>query len=258
MDRAVFERLDALEGEHWWFAARRTILGGVLERLSRRTGVANPRILEAGCGTGGNLAMLNALGTVEAFEHDEAALAVARGKAPDLRLQQGTLPHALPARSRPYDFIVAFDVIEHVERDRESLAALRTRLKPGGALVMTVPAWPMLWSRHDETHHHFRRYTPAHLRAELEAAGYAVEHLGCYNALLFPAVVAMRALKRWTGREDADDAMPSPLVNRILRHVFAFERHWVGRIPMPFGVSLIAVARPAGAQAPVAEALATA
>ena len=258
MDRAVFERLDALEGEHWWFAARRDILGHVLERLSRRAGLETPRILEAGCGTGGNLAMLSGLGTVEAFEHDEAALAVARGKAPDLRLEQGTLPHALPAVQARHDFVVAFDVIEHVERDRDSLAALRTRLKPGGALVMTVPAWPSLWSRHDETHHHFRRYTPAHLRAELEAAGYAVEHLGCYNTLLFPAVVAMRALKRWTGREDADDAMPSPFLNRLLRRVFAFERHWIGRITMPFGVSLIAVARPAGAAAPVTDVLAPA
>lgn len=191
--------------------------------------------------------MLGTIGEVHAFEHDETALAVARGKAgalPADRLQQGTLPHALPEAAEPFDLVVAFDVIEHVEKDRESLVALRRCLRPEGALVMTVPAHPFLWSRHDETHHHFRRYTRAMLRERLEAAGYEVEHLTHYNALLFPLVVAVRAAKRLLRLRDADDAMPSPPVNAVLRRVFAAERFWVGRVRVPFGVSLLAVARP--------------
>lgn len=187
--------------------------------------------------------MLSRLGTVEAFEHDLDALEMARGKG-DFPLQQGTLPHGELSYRDPFDIVVAFDVIEHVEEDLDSLKRLRSLLKQDGKIVMTVPAFPFLWSRHDETHHHFRRYTRRHLDSVLREAGYEVEYISYYNSLLFPAVALARFGKKLLGIKDrSDDSLTPPGMNGVLRRVFSSERHWVGKVSVPFGVSLVAVAR---------------
>lgn len=187
--------------------------------------------------------MLSHLGEVSGFEHDEQALELAREKG-DFPLSQGTLPGGKIDLEDNYDLVVAFDVIEHIEDDHASAVRLKEMLKPDGRFVMTVPAFPFLWSRHDETHHHFRRYTRAELNKKLEDAGYQVEYISYFNSLMFPVVVAVRFAKRLLGLKDvADDAMPSKPLNGILTKVFGFERHWVGRLAVPFGVSLVAVAR---------------
>ena len=109
--------------------------------------------------------------------------------------------------------------------------------------VMTVPALPWLWSRHDETHHHYRRYTRAGLEAALVLAGLKPVKISYFNTLLFPLIAAVRLVKRLLGHEGAgDDAMPSPAVNEILKRIFGLESRLVGRIPLPLGVSLVAVA----------------
>jgi SAM-dependent methyltransferase len=120
MDRDVYRRLDALEGQHWWFAARRSILRSAIERF--RPQAERLRLLEAGCGTGGNLALLSEFGAVDAFELDDEARRVAAGKgAVDVR--KGMLPDDVPFAPGGYDIVAAFDVIEHVEED---VASLRT------------------------------------------------------------------------------------------------------------------------------------
>ena len=124
------------------------------------------------------------------------------------------------------------------------LASLRSRLRPGGAIVLTVPAFPFLWSNHDVSHHHFRRYTRESLRASAEKAGLKVSYSSYYNFFLFPVAVAARTVKRLTGRKTPDDALPGPLANGALRRVFGFERHLLGRLSLPFGLSLVAVLEP--------------
>ena len=193
MERDVYNRLDELEDRHWWFAARRTILKRVIERHT--AGTSNLKILEAGCGTGGNLQMLSSMGELSAFEPDDDARRLAAGKA-DCTIAHGTLPDGIPFNGEKFDLIVAFDVIEHVEQDRESLNALRASLAPGGKLIMTVPALPWLWSAHDERHHHFRRYTRSGLRAILQNAGYRPVNLTYFNTLLFPLIAGVRAVKK--------------------------------------------------------------
>ena len=187
--------------------------------------------------------MLSRLGTVKAFEHDLDALEMAREKGA-YELQQGTLPNGSFDYSDPFDLVVAFDVIEHIREDRESLTRLRSLLKGGGKMVMTVPAFPFLWSRHDETHHHFRRYTRAHLEKTLKDAGFEVEYISYYNSILFPAVAAVRMFKNFLGIKDNSDDSITPFgLNGVLQKVFSTERHWIGKISVPFGVSLVAVAR---------------
>ena len=239
MDREVYDRLDQLEDRHWWFSARRTIL----ERVIRENALKGSRIkiLEAGCGTGGNLEMLRSLGDLVAFEPDDDARKLAASKS-DCEIRHGTLPDGNPYKDQKFDLIVAFDVIEHVEQDEESLAALRQSLAPGGKLIMTVPALPWMWSAHDERHHHFRRYTRDGLAETVKRAGYQAVELTYFNTLLFPLIAGVRMVKKLFGMSQAeDDAMPPAPVNAILRGVFAAERFLIGRIPLPIGVSLVAV-----------------
>jgi hypothetical protein len=134
------------------------------------------------------------------------------------------------------------DVLEHIPGDREALAALAPKLAPKGSILVTVPANPWLWSSHDVAHHHQRRYTAKTLRDILDAAGFRVRYMTHFNSLLLPLVIAARAVGKLTGREGGDDAMPGTVVNRTLKAIFAAERHWIGRHPMRFGVSLGAVA----------------
>jgi SAM-dependent methyltransferase len=240
MERVVFERMAELDGQHWWFVARRRILASLIRRV-----VSPPphaRILEVGCGTGHNLGMLSEFGTVDACELD----AVARGLASD-RLGRPVLEARLPDLSmfapESYDLIALLDVLEHVPDDHGSLEAIRGLLKPGGALVLTVPANPWMWTAHDEAHHHFRRYTRRQLGQLFGEAGYRVQLHSYFNTLLFPAIAGARLIGKLRGQDSADDAMPSAGVNAVLQRLFGLEAHLIGRVPMPFGVSLIAVLR---------------
>lgn len=243
MDRAVFDRMAAQEEVHWWFAARREIIRSVIDRLVHLPD--NARILEAGCGTGGNLEMLAGFGQLRAFELDAEARRVASSKS-GLAVAEGALPDAVPFASERFDLIGLFDVLEHVEDDEAALAALCGRLGPGGRIVMTVPAFPWLWSRHDERHHHFRRYTRASLERVGARAGLRVEHGFYFNTLLFPVAVAQRAVKALLGVDRADDTLPPPALNAAMRTVFAAERYLVGRLAPPVGLSLCAVLADAG------------
>ena len=240
MERKVYEQMAQLDSRHWWFTARRRILDGLIERVVRPP--ANARILELGAGTGHNLAMLSRFGRVEASELDP----VARGLASE-RLGRPVLEAALPDLSMfpadSYDLIALLDVLEHVPDDSGSLRSIYTRLKPGAALLLTVPINPWMWSAHDVAHHHHRRYRKQEIRKLAEEAGYRIELLSPFNSLLFPPIAAVRLAGKLTGKDDSDDAMPSPLVNSVLDTVFGLERGLIGRLPMPFGVSLVAVLR---------------
>ena len=238
MDRSAYASMSALESSHWWFVARRAILDSLIAR--RIAPGAGAHILEAGCGTGGNLAMLATYGSVDALEYDEGArsLAEARGLA---RVEAGMLPEKIGFGDARYDLIALLDVLEHVEADRESLAALRTRLLPGGRILLTVPAAPWLWSDHDVLHHHKRRYTLAGLTHVAQAAGLRIETAGYFNSLLFPLAVAARVAHRLLGRKGSTDAQPSALINGLLRRIFASERHMLGRLRFPMGLSLYAI-----------------
>ena len=241
MDRDVYVRMAALEQAHWWFQARRVMIARGIERLVRPG--AEAKLLEAGCGSGGNLAMLKEFGHVEAFEFDEEARRLAAERTGQ-RIPHGALPDVVPFDEKRFDLIGMFDVLEHIEADQAALAALRERLAHDGALLVTVPAFPRLWSRHDETHHHFRRYTRQSLTAVAKAAGYRCETAFYFNTFLFPLAIATRAAKAITGSDTPDDALPAGWLNTVLRRIFAAERHFVGRVRFPFGLSLCAGLRP--------------
>lgn len=240
MEAEVYERMAQLDSEHWWFAARRDILESVIRRIVRPPQGA--RILEIGCGTGHNLEMLSRFGTVEATELNDSARQLASrrfGRA----IQAAALPDLSMFDESSFDMVALLDVLEHIPDDAPSLRAIRSVLKPGGKLLVTVPGNPWMWSAHDVSHHHHRRYRKSQLRDVAENAGFAVDLLSPFNTLLFPAVAAARIGGKLLRREAADDSMPSRPVNAVLKSVFSLEAPLIGRVPLPFGVSLIAVLR---------------
>ena len=240
MERAVFDRMAELDQDHWWFIARRRTLKRLIERVVRPPQKA--KILEVGCGTGHNLAMLKGFGSLEASELDRCARAVANKRLPG-KVKSAKLPDLSMFKRNGYDLIALLDVLEHVPDDLASLRAIHMRLKPGGALLMTVPANPWMWSAHDAAHHHFRRYTKKQLEELFLRSGLEVHLLSYFNTLLFPLVASARVVGKLTRKESADDSLPSGPVNWALEKIFGLERHIIGRLPMPFGVSLVAVVR---------------
>jgi len=238
MDRLVYERMNEQEATHWWFAGRREVIAETIRRLIPLPDRA--RILEAGCGTGGNLQMLKGLGDLDAFEYDADARAVASEKSA-LDIPFGALPHDIPRPARRYDMIALFDVLEHIEDDTATLHSLGGRLTGDGRIFVTVPALPWLWSSHDERHHHFRRYTRRSLKQAAERAGLEVENSFYFNGLLLPVAVGMRWLKALMRSDAPDDTMPSGWLNRALYRVFSSERHLVGRMRLPLGLSVCAI-----------------
>jgi SAM-dependent methyltransferase len=245
MDPGLYPRMAEVEDTHWWFAARRAICKRLLDRLDLPPDAA---ILEAGCGTGGNFPLLARHGRIFAMDADESALSFAASrKLADLA--RGSLPDKIPFVGTNFDLAIMTDVLEHLDDPAGSLRAIHARLKPRGWLLLTVPATPWLWGDHDLTHHHRRRYQTAELRTSLTAAGFEVTYLSYYNFILFLPIATARMIGRLVRRTREmtngyhDLAMPSPLVNRILFQLFSAERSIVGRIRIPVGVSLIALAR---------------
>jgi SAM-dependent methyltransferase len=239
MERIVYDRMAELDELHWWYRARREVLAALIAR--RIAPPAGARILEIGCGTGHNLTMLKRFGRVDGIEIDAAARAIA-----SRRLGHAVLDAPLPGlpgiEEGAYDLVAILDVLEHVEEDREALAGIAGKLRPGGRLLITVPAFPWLWSAHDEVNHHKRRYTRRTLSAAIGEAGLELELLSWFNSLLFPIAAAARLAGRVTGKEDSDDKLPPRPVNALFETLFGLERYAIGRLPFPPGVSLVAIA----------------
>jgi SAM-dependent methyltransferase len=242
MDRAVYDRMAEIDRDHWWFVGRRRIVTALLARWSPKRRPL--KILEVGCGTGSNIAMLQQFGTVDAIEPDDHARAFASRRT-GLAVKGGYLPHGVALADGYYDLIVLLDVLEHIPDDLEALTALHGKLAPGGRMILTVPAAPWMWSAHDLAHHHQRRYTARTLADVLEKAGFRLVHRSHFNSLLFPLIAGVRAMGKLRGREGGDDdRLPSAPLNRLLGGLFGAERHLVTRASLPFGVSLAAVAEP--------------
>lgn len=240
MEPAEYDRLNAEEERHFWFrAVRAIVLDQVRDLLDRPA-----RVLDAGCGAGGLLARMPAAWHTFGVDMSAQALRYTRqrAQAPSVR---GDL-QALPFASGSFDLAFALDVVEHCDDDRAVVSELARVLKPGGRLVTTVPAFQFLWSAHDVALHHRRRYAKAGLHRLLERDGLSIERLTHFNTLLFPPVALWRLARRLasTSEHPSSDAaaLPRP-VNELMYRLFSAERLPLRALDLPFGVSLLAVAR---------------
>lgn len=245
MERAAYALMAAQEDRHWWFVGRRAVIGALLDRIELPE---QPRILEAGCGSGGNLGLLAERGRVSAFEPFGEAAGSARDRHPGADVRYGRLPGEVPFEDGSFDLVAALDVLEHVDDDVHSLAALVRLAKPGGSIIVTVPAHQRLWGSHDRRLHHMRRYGRAQLREIARAAGAEIVFETAFNTVLAPIAVAYRLLENATGLGFGNqERLPSAPINGLLGGLFAFEGRMVGRSGMPFGLSYGFILRRAGA-----------
>jgi len=236
----IYEQMALFEKEHFWFRARREILSACLEMYAPEK-LKNLAILDAGCGTGGNLPFLASFGSTFGVDSSQKACRYSsvgwKG-----RLAQGNLEQ-LPLRSLSFNIVSLLDVLEHVDDQEAVLGEIYRILKPNGVLLISAPAFMHLWSGHDVVHQHRRRYLKSQLQQEIVSAGFKVNYLSYYNSFLYPLVILVRLAKRMMKLSDSSDLqMPAPWINRLLYSVFRLERHWIGKFQIPFGVSVIAVA----------------
>lgn len=240
MERVVYDRMAELDSKHWWYRARREVLDRLIRRVVRPK--AGAKVLEIGCGTGHNLDMLARFGPVDAIELDPAARAVASQRL-DRPVMEARLPELAGVGEHSYDLIALLDVLEHVEDDRAALASIARRLKDGGSIIVTVPAFQWMWSAHDVVNHHHRRYSKKALKAAIREAGLTASFVGYFNSILFPLAAVGRVAGRLTGKDDSDDKLPPRPVNAAFEALFGLERHMIGRLPLTPGVSIAAVIR---------------
>ncbi len=221
--RAEQFRLNAdLEDRHWWFLARRRIVQRLVAAVLDRPpeGGGRPLVVDVGCGTGANLAALSA--TCECVGIDPAieAVALARQRFPQVRFLCGHAPADLGEVASRADLFLLTDVLEHVADDFRFFSELAAAAGPGAVFLITVPADMALWSMHDESHGHYRRYDRARLVRLWEGLPLRTLLVSHYFARVYPLVRLARAVSRWRGRAwgaaDTDLAMPPAVVNRLL------------------------------------------
>jgi len=249
MDRREYERSFAFEGEHWWFRAKRAL---VLSMIMRHGRIAR-RGLDVGCGTGGMLQALAGHGRWVGTDAEPLALAFARKRGLARLVTADAL--ALPFESGAFDACLCLDVLYHraVGSDAAALAECHRVLAGGGLLVVTDSAFAWLRSAHDEAVHGRRRYTRGELVARVRAAGFTPLFASYTYCLVFPAVAAFRLARRLRGPEagEGSDVFPLPrALTAVLLAVQAVERGLLRWIPLPFGSSVLCVARKQASASP--------
>jgi SAM-dependent methyltransferase len=224
-----------LEDRHWWFRARR----GVIWSLIARAGLPpSPRILDAGCGTGRNLLEFGGLGPASGVDAFAQAVDFCRDRGLE-DVRQAPIEE-LPFDAASFDLLLATDVIEHIDDDTAALRELHRVAARQARLVLTVPAYQWLWSEHDESVHHRRRYTARRLRERVLATGWAPTVETYFFTTVLAPVAFLRTLRTRTGRSGGSDlALPPPALNRVLELVVRGEARLIERgLRLPAGVSL--------------------
>jgi SAM-dependent methyltransferase len=243
MDEELYGRFYEIESTHWWFAARRFIL---LRYLRRQVAPGSrPLLLDAGCGTGAILAEASRDFNACGMDTSPTAIQFCRSRGlTDVRVC--TL-NEYPT-DQLFDIIMLLDVIEHTPDDQEILRQARLRLRKGGHLLITVPAYRWLWSTHDVKNHHYRRYTARQVRKVVHDSGFIVMRLSYFNTLLFPlAAVRRLGSKVFKGPAIDEFAFPPRWLNTLLNVIFKTEGYVLPHFSLPFGLSVFCWATKADA-----------
>lgn len=238
-ERKITEMFDK-EDTYWWFVARRSMVLSLLKTYLKR----GSSLLDAGCGTGLLTKTVDRVYKVTATDYSETSLALTRKRKPKARILQTNLEKKLPFQSNTFDGITLLDVLEHID-DEKALVQLYRVMQPGGILFLTVPAYPWLFSYWDILHQHKRRYTKKQLIEILERKGFSIVHASYFNTILFPLILFIRILKSIFQRHnESSDCYELPFkANKFLSMLFSLETCFATTHTLPFGLSLLVIAK---------------
>ncbi len=243
MEQEEYASMNILEQDHWWFKAKRHFLRLALEHNGVRASEGSLRALDVGCGTGAVLLELSELGfAAEGLDMSPLAKSFCEKKGQRVTLGEAT---ALPFPDASFDVVTALDMIEHVDNDEQVMKELYRVVKPGGTIVVTVPAHPSLWSYHDVALHHKRRYTKKTFRSLITSVA-KESRIGWIHATILPGVVLVRQYMRLFQKEKkTSDVRPvSPFISGVMSIPYFFEYGMFRLLgTLPWGVSLIATIR---------------
>src|ERR1041385_5008338 len=231
-----------VEESHWWYIGRRRIIASFVKAICDQVKDRRARILDVGCGTGANLMRLADFGDAEGVDISPDALKFCRERG--LNNVKLGAAESLPYEDHEFDLVTSFDVVEHMDDDVAGLREMRRVLRPGGRCLLFVPAFMFFWGVQDDVSHHRRRYTLSELKMKLQQAGFQIERASYANITFFGPILLGRWLMRATGWKPAsENNVNIGMLNGFLGRIFGAERWWLQRTNLPFGVSIICVAR---------------
>ena len=247
MDTGRQDRYHDLGAAYFWFAGKRRLAIDLLRRCTHPSEIAidNRRTLDVGCGPGHDVDDFRPFGSLYGLDPSLTALMWCRRQHPsDLRLVCAT-GERLPFQASSFDLVIMLDVLEHVDADTDCLRDCRRILKTGGQLVLTVPAFQWLWGSHDTWYGHKRRYTVPEIQQKLAQAGFLVERATYIEWLFVLPLWIVRRAKQWIPRLSHQDdfVRVPPWLNTLLTHFIALEVVWLRHHSLPWGVSIICIAR---------------
>jgi SAM-dependent methyltransferase len=240
MNPQAYLEMAETENVHWWFKGRRDIIS---QHIASIPLPKNAEILEIGCGTGGNLAMLSQFGRISALEVDPLAISIAEKKTGDkFDITHGSCPHHIPFENKKFDLICMFDVLEHISEDTETLVQLKSLLSEKGKILITVPAYKFLWNSHDEFLHHKRRYSLNEIIEITEKIGFKVWKKTFFNTFLFPVLLFTRLLHSVLKFDFLKGTKtPYKFINHVLYQIFRFESYVLKYVSLPAGSSILVI-----------------
>lgn len=241
MNPLAYDEMNEVEKDHWWYVGRREILSKIISNMKLKE---NSKILEIGCGTGGNLSMLSSYGNLTAVDMSTNAVEIAKSKKQkNIDIYQGSLPDDMPNFNDKFDLICMFDVLEHIEVHQEALEKIKTYLKDDGRVILTVPAYQWLYGKHDEHLHHKRRYYKNEIVDLALSVGYKIKRITYFNTILFPIALVVRIYEKYMKRRGKKSEIKkmNEVTNKILMNIFSSEWGLIKKTNLPYGLSLLCV-----------------
>ncbi|MEK6812708.1 MAG: class I SAM-dependent methyltransferase [Nanoarchaeota archaeon] len=232
MEENEYKAMYEVEEKHAWFRAKREMMIDLFSRFGNN----GSAILDIGCGTGVIASFFAQKNQVIGLDISATALRYAKMRDKTLKLVKGDAQN-VKFKPETFDWVFASDVIEHVKDDYKAMQNIHNVLKPGGKILITVPALEFLWGKDDDLVHHQRRYTKKQLKQLLSASGFKIEFLNYWDILMFPAVVIYKLLNK-----SQTVAELTPLANKLAYAILKADTKLIQHIPVPFGVSLVAIA----------------
>lgn len=246
MQEIVYHTNYQNEDSYWWFTARNIIISKIINKIIPSLSKQS-KILDIGCGTGGFASYISKDYDISCLDTSTTALDYCKKRGLS-NLYNSTIAE-LPDEAKPFDAAIMLDVLEHIEDDKSALKDVHGILKEGGYYIMSVPAYKWMWSKHDEIHMHYRRYTKKEVTNLIEKAGFEIKYSSHFNSFLFLPAFLKRKLDKITGKEekhkDPVDKV-SDGMNSLFHKIFSFESKFLPAVSFPIGLSIIVIAQKTG------------